>query len=69
MPKQAATITDDDTALVAVCGGEAMADRVKALWKDIMEKNRLDVSDQGLDDDGVVRLLKGLHMCVAAPAS
>ena len=69
MPKQAATITDDDTALVAVCGGEAMADRVKALWEDIMEKKRLDVSDQGLDDDGVMRLLKGLHMCVAAPAS
>jgi hypothetical protein len=69
MPKQAATITDDDTALAAVCGGEAMADRVKALWADIMEKKRLDVSDQGLDDDGVMRLLKGLHMCVASPAS
>ena len=63
--KQAAEITDDEAALVAVCGSEAMAERVKILWADIMEKKRLDVSDQGLNDDGVVRLLKGLHMCAA----
>lgn len=69
MPKQAATITDDDTALVAVCGSDAMADRVKILWEDIMDKKKLDCSDQGLDDEGVMRLLKGLHMCVAISAS
>ena len=55
--------------LVAVCGSDAMADRVKILWEDIMDKKKLDCSDQGLDDEGVMRLLKGLHMCVAISAS
>ena len=40
-----------------------MVDKVKATWEDILENKRMDVSGQGLDDDGVARLLKGLHMC------
>ncbi|MDC0525520.1 hypothetical protein OAO87_00880 [bacterium] len=69
MPKQASEIKDDEAALLAVCGSDSMVDRVKSLWDDIMEKKRLDVSNQGLTDDAVGRLLKGLHMCasVAAP--
>ena len=63
MPKQAVEIVDDDGALLAVCGTESMFDRVKQLWEEMMEKKRLDVSGQGLSDDEVVRLLKGLHMC------
>ena len=62
MPKQAASITDDEGALVAVCGGEAMAERVKQLWDEINEKKRLDVSNHNYTDDEVLRLLKGLHM-------
>lgn len=53
-------------ALVQVTGGEATADRVEALWEEIKTKNRLDLSDQGLSDDMIGRLLKGLHMCVPA---
>ena len=49
-----------------VTGGEATADRVEALWEEIKTKNRLDLSDQGLSDDMIGRLLKGLHMCVPA---
>ena len=45
MPKQAAS-TDDEGALVAVCGSEAMAERVKQLWDEINEKKRLDVSNR-----------------------
>ena len=52
-------------ALVAVCGSEAAADQVEALWADIKTKNRLDLSDQGLSDEAVGRVLKGLHMCAA----
>jgi hypothetical protein len=63
MPKHVADIEDDDAALLAVCGGESMVDKVKATWEDILENKRMDVSGQGLDDDGVARLLKGLHMC------
>jgi len=62
MPKQAADITDDEGALLAVCGSESMVKMVKGLWEDIMEKKRLDVSDQGLTDESTGRLLKGLHM-------
>ena len=66
MPKQAAEITDDEGALLAVCGSETMVKQVKDLWDDIMEKKKLDVSGQGLNDDAVGRLLKGLHMCARA---
>ena len=64
-----ADIKDDEAALLAVCGSESMVDRVKALWEDIMEKKRLDVSNQGLNDDAVARLLKGLHMCASATSA
>lgn len=63
MPKQAADITDDESALLAVCGSESMVTQVKECWEAIMEKNKLDVSGQGLNDESVNRLLKGLHMC------
>lgn len=63
MPKQASDIKSDEDALLAVCGGEGMADRVKATWEEIMEKKRMDLSGQHLNDDEVQRLLKGLHMC------
>lgn len=59
-------IRDDEDALLAVCGGSEMVDRVKALWKDMMDQKKLDVSNQGLSDDSVSRLLKGLHMCARA---
>ena len=64
MVKQAADVKDDEAALLAVCGSDSMVERVKSLWDDITQKNKMDVSDQGLTDDAVVRLLKGLHMCV-----
>ena len=64
MVKQAVEIKDDESALLAVCGTESMCERVKLLWEDIMEKKKMDVSDQGLSDEAVGRLLKGLHMCV-----
>ena len=67
MPKQAAEVKDDEAALFAVCGSDSMVERVKALWDEILERKRLDVSDQGLTDEAVMRLLKGLHMCVPAP--
>ena len=51
-------------ALLAVCGSDSMVERVKALWDDIIQNRRLDVSGQGLTDEAVGRLLKGLHMCV-----
>ena len=63
MPKQAADIKDDESALLAVCGSDSMMDRVKSLWEEMMEKKRLDCSNQGLTDDATGRLLKGLHMC------
>jgi hypothetical protein len=63
MGKQAVEIKDDEQALLAVCGSDSMVERVKSLWDDIMTKKRLDVSGQGLTDDAVGRLLKGLHMC------
>ena len=63
MPKQALEITDDESALLAVCGSESMVSAVKGHWEDIMERNYLDVSNQGLTDEAVGRLLKGLHMC------
>ena len=62
-------VKSDEEALVQVCGGgehgEAMAARVKLFWDDMMEKKRLDVSGQNLNDDDVKFLLKGLHMCAA----
>ena len=64
MVKQAVEIKDDESALLAVCGTESMCERVKLLWEDIMENKKMDVSDQGLNDEAVGRLLKGLHMCV-----
>ena len=68
MPKQAGEVASDEDALLQVCGTEDMVERVRKLWDDMMEKKRLDVADQGLTDDGITRLLKGLHMC-APPAS
>ena len=38
-----------------------MADRVKQLWEELMEKNRLDVSKQRLTDAEVGFMLKGLY--------
>lgn len=67
MPKQAAEITDDEAALAAVCGGETMAEKVRTIWSDMLEKKRLDVSNLGLTDESVQRLLKGLHMCANHP--
>jgi hypothetical protein len=32
----------------------------------MMEKQKLDVSDQGLNNDTVQKLIKGLHMCARA---
>lgn len=52
----------DADALVQVCGGEDMADKVKKLWDEMQEKKRLDVSDQRLNDDAIQRMIKGLHM-------
>lgn len=52
-----------------VTGGEAVADRVEALWEEIKTKNRLDLSDQGMSDETIGRLLKGLHMCVSATSA
>ena len=69
MPKQAADIQTDDQALLAVCGSESMVTQVKTLWEEMMEKKRMDVSGQGLTDDAVTRLLKGLHMCAWPSAS
>ena len=66
MVKQASAIENDEDALEQVCGSAAMAERVKVLWADIMEKKVLDVSDLGLNDDDVTKLLKGLHMCAPA---
>lgn len=63
MVKQASEVATDEEAMLQVCGSESMVEKVKALWADMMEKKRLDVSDQGLSDDDVARLLKGLHMC------
>ena len=47
--------------LARLCGGEEMAERVKKLWEDLMEKKRLDVSKQRLSDTEVGMLLKGLY--------
>jgi hypothetical protein len=66
MVKQATEIATDEDALLQVCGGEAMVERVKAQWTAIMDTKRLDVSEAGLDDDAVGKLLKGLHMCAYA---
>ena len=65
MPKTVVDIKDDESALLAVCGSESMVDRVRSTWDDIIEKKRLDVSDQHLNDEEITRLLKGLHMCVS----
>jgi len=43
-----------------------MADKVRSLWTEMIDKQKLDLSDQGLTDDAVMRLLKGLHMCAPA---
>ena len=63
MPREVAEVNTDEEALTQVCGGLAMAERVKALWADMLEKKRLDVSNQRLTDADVHSLLKGLHMC------
>ena len=47
--------------LARLCGSEEMAERVKKLWEDLMEKKRLDVSKQRLSDTEVGMLLKGLY--------
>jgi len=47
--------------LARLCGSEEMAERVKKLWADLMEKKRLDVSKQRLSDTEVGMLLKGLY--------
>lgn len=67
MPKQAMEITDDAGALVAVCGSEDMATRVRELWEELNETKKLDVSNKGYNDDEIQRLLKGLHMYVQMP--
>ena len=51
--------TNED--LARLCGSEEMAERVKKLWEDLMEKKRLDVSKQRLSDTEVGMLLKGLY--------
>jgi len=66
MPRQATEVATDDDALIQVCGSEAMADKVRSLWTEMIDKQKLDLSDQGLTDDAVMRLLKGLHMCAPA---
>lgn len=66
MPKVADEVTTDDDALQQVCGGLDMVEKVRALWDEIIEKKRLDVSNQGLTDDSLTKLLKGLHMCAPA---
>lgn len=63
MPKAVADVKTDEDALRQVCGGEEMAERVRVLWEDMLEKKRLDVSNQNLTDADVHNLLKGLHMC------
>ena len=52
----------EDQQLVKTCGSESMVDRVKSTWNDMISKNRLDLSGQRLADDGVQKLLKGLHL-------
>jgi len=66
MPRQASEVNSDEDALIQVCGNESMADKVRLLWTEMMDKQKLDVSDQGLDDDAVTRLLKGIHMYARA---
>ena len=65
MPRTAIEITDDEGALLAVCGSDSLVEQVKQLWTDINEKNKLDVSGRGLNDDAIVKVLKGLHMCAS----
>ena len=59
MPKQALEIKDDESALLAVCGSESMAERVKELWERIMEDKKMDVSGQGMNDDADPASAKG----------
>ena len=66
MVKQATEVANDEDALLQVCGSDSMVTQVKAVWETMMEKKLLDVSDQGLSDEAVMRLLKGLHMCAPA---
>jgi hypothetical protein len=66
MPRHAGEVQNDDDALLQVCGSEQMASKVRVLWTEMMEKQKLDVSDQGLNNDTVQKLIKGLHMCARA---
>lgn len=66
MPRHANAVVNDDDALLQVCGSEQMATKVRVLWTEMMEKQKLDVSDQGLNNDTVQKLIKGLHMCARA---
>jgi hypothetical protein len=66
MPRHAGAVQNDDDALLQVCGSEQMASKVRVLWTEMMEKQKLDVSDQGLNNDTVQKLIKGLHMCARA---
>lgn len=66
MPRHAGEVQNDDDALLQVCGSEQMATKVRVLWTEMMEKQKLDVSDQGLNNDTVQKLIKGLHMCARA---
>ena len=65
-PRHANAVVNDDDALLQVCGSEQMATKVRVLWTEMMEKQKLDVSDQGLNNDTVQKLIKGLHMCARA---
>ena len=51
----------DHEHLSRLCGSEGMADRVKNLWDDLMEKERLDISKQRLSDSEIGLLIKGLY--------
>eukprot|EP00966_Prymnesium_polylepis_P278624 6437175-Prymnesium_polylepis.1 len=67
-PKEVVNIKSDKEALIQVCGGESMAEKAQALWDEMHEKNRLDLSDQRLSDEEIGQLLKGIHMCERCPA-
>jgi len=51
MPRHAGEVQNDDDALLQVCGSEQMASKVRVLWTEMMEKQKL---------------IKGLHMCARA---
>ena len=67
-PKEVRDIKTDAEALIQVCGSESMAKKAQALWDEMHEKNRLDLSDQKLSDEEIGQLLKGIHMCAPGAA-